>query len=52
MDQQANNNMQKRNEELVSRPGWGDLLLEGWEQSQIHLMVRLSKGGGANAVFS
>lgn len=47
-DQQANNNTQKRNEELlVSRPGWGDLLLKSWEQSQIHLMVGLAMGGGA-----
>lgn len=47
-DQQANNNTQKRNEEiLVSRPGWGDLLLKSWEQSQIHPMVGLAMGGGA-----
>lgn len=51
MDQQANNNTQKRNQELVSRPGWGDLLLESWEQSQIHLMVGLAKGGGGSAVY-
>lgn len=47
-DQQANNNTQKRNEELlVSRPGWGYLLLKSWEQSQIHLMVGPAMGGGA-----
>jgi len=27
MDQQVNNNMQKKNEELVQRLGWGHLLL-------------------------
>lgn len=34
MDQQANNNKQKRNQELVSRPGWGDLLLESWSRAR------------------